>query len=135
MNSSFAEGQPYQVPSFPSLYWPIDPTASTSTHLYYTHDIWRFTLMWTIILFAGFHLASGICSFVVMPSKLSLGVPLTFAIYGCFQATMAGSVVGLILGAVYKAGYLNMSTWIPLVWSAINVLVIVLSSFSLQGGL
>ncbi|KAF8543165.1 hypothetical protein BDD12DRAFT_774120 [Trichophaea hybrida] len=137
MSDRFSEGQTYLGPAFPSLYWPIDPTASPLTHLYCTHDIWRFTLMWTVILFVGFHLAAGICAFVVMPSKLSPGVPLTFAIYGGIQATMAGNIVGLIdrLGAVYQAGYLNMSTWIPLVWSVINVLVIVLSSFSLQGGL
>jgi len=34
-----------------------------------------------------------------------------------------------------NAGGLRMSTWIPLVWSMVNVLVLVLSSFSLQGGL
>lgn len=33
------------------------------------------------------------------------------------------------------AGYYRMSTWIPLVWGVVNVLVLVLSSFSLQGGL
>jgi hypothetical protein len=39
------------------------------------------------------------------------------------------------LGAVYNAGYFRMSTWIPFVWSLINVLVLILSSFSIQGGL
>jgi hypothetical protein len=87
----------------------------------------------------------------MMPSKVSLGIPLVFAIVGGIEATMAGSIVGLVIGAVYKAGmlptespqdsdsnlagYLAMNTWIPLVWSVINVLVLVLSSFSLQGGL
>jgi hypothetical protein len=39
------------------------------------------------------------------------------------------------LGAVYNAGYFSMSTWIPFIWSLINILVLILSSFSIQGGL
>ena len=39
------------------------------------------------------------------------------------------------LGAVYNAGGFRMSTWIPFVWSIISVLVLILSSFSIQGGL
>ena len=39
------------------------------------------------------------------------------------------------LGAVYNAGYFRMSTWIPFVWALVNVLVLILSSFSIQGGL
>lgn len=39
------------------------------------------------------------------------------------------------LGAVYNAGDFRMSTWIPFVWALISVLVLVISSFSIQGGL
>jgi len=39
------------------------------------------------------------------------------------------------LAAVYNAGYFRMSTWIPCVWGVINTLVLILSSFSLQGAL
>lgn len=39
------------------------------------------------------------------------------------------------LGAIYRAGDLKMSTWIPFIWALINVLVLILSSFSMQGGL
>ena len=39
------------------------------------------------------------------------------------------------LGAVYGAGDFKMSTWIPFIWALINVLVLILSSFSIQGGL
>ena len=48
---------------------------------------------------------------------------------------MAGSIVGLILGTVYGAGYYKMSTWMPFLWGLINVLVLILASFSIQGGL
>lgn len=39
------------------------------------------------------------------------------------------------LGAVYEAGYYQMNTWIPVVWAVVSVLVLVISSFSMQGGL
>ena len=39
------------------------------------------------------------------------------------------------LGAVYNAGYFSMSTWIPFIWGWINVLVLIISSFTMQGGL
>lgn len=39
------------------------------------------------------------------------------------------------LGAIYRAGDLKMSTWIPFIWALIHVLVLILSSFSIQGGL
>lgn len=39
------------------------------------------------------------------------------------------------LGGVYQAGYFEMSTWIPFVWAIINMLVLILSSFAIYGGL
>ena len=39
------------------------------------------------------------------------------------------------LGTIYSAGDFRMSTWIPFLWALINVLFLILSSFSLQGGL
>lgn len=39
------------------------------------------------------------------------------------------------LGGVYTAGFFRMSTWIPLSWGIINALVLILSSFAIQGGL
>lgn len=39
------------------------------------------------------------------------------------------------LGGIYKAGSFRMSTWIPLTWGIINALVLILSSFAIQGGL
>jgi hypothetical protein len=39
------------------------------------------------------------------------------------------------LSAVYTAGYFKMSTWIPFSWGVVNALVLILSSFAMQGGL
>lgn len=39
------------------------------------------------------------------------------------------------LGAVYDAGNFRMSTWLPMVWAGVSVMVLVLSSFPTQGGL
>lgn len=39
------------------------------------------------------------------------------------------------LGVIYEAGKFKMSTWIPFAWGCINTLVLILSSFSIQGGL
>lgn len=39
------------------------------------------------------------------------------------------------LGAVYQAGYYEMNTWVPCIWGFISVLTLIISSFSIQGGL
>lgn len=39
------------------------------------------------------------------------------------------------IGAVYIAGKVTMSTWIPFLWGWINVLILIVSSFTIQGGL
>ncbi|KAK4945768.1 hypothetical protein LTR10_015116 [Elasticomyces elasticus] len=62
-------------------------------------------------------------------------VPLVYIISGGLEALLAGTMVGLVLGAVYNAGYFAMSTWTPLFWGVINMLVLVVSSFRIQGGL
>jgi hypothetical protein len=62
-------------------------------------------------------------------------VPVVYLVIGASEALLAGSLVGLVLGAIYNAGYFRMSTWTPLLWGVINMLVLVVSSFRIQGGL
>ncbi len=62
-------------------------------------------------------------------------VPIVYLVIGAGEAIVAGSLVGLVLGAIYNAGYFRMSTWTPLLWGVINMLVLVVSSFRIQGGL
>jgi len=128
----------YVTPPFPSLHWPPqDPTWS----LYYVSDIWRFTLTWTLLIYGVFHFGAVAVAFAMQTGKprstwkYLWTVPVVYAFIAAFEALFAGSIVGLILGAVYRAGYFSMSTWIPFVWGWINVLVLILSSFSIQGGL
>jgi len=131
----------YATPPFPSLYWPYKAKPGVPNYLYYTHDIWRYTLLWTLIIFALVHLIVAAFAVSIQVGKGKQAwqyiwmIPLVYALVAGVEALLAGSIVGLILGAVYNAGYFRMSTWIPLVWSLINVLVLIVSSFTMQGGL
>lgn len=62
-------------------------------------------------------------------------IPALYIFVGGIEAILAGSLVGLILGAVYNAGYFRMSTWTPFIWSIVNMLVLILGSFRIQGGM
>ncbi|KAI9826351.1 MAG: hypothetical protein M1832_000268 [Thelocarpon impressellum] len=127
----------YTTPPFPSLYSPIKPKVGDEAYLYYSADIWRFTLLWTLLVYGAVHLAAGAYAVAMQRKnwKFVWVIPVTYAVVAGVEAVIAGSVVGLILGAIYSAGYFRMSTWIPFIWAVINVLVLILSSFSIQGGL
>lgn len=127
----------YTTPHFPSLYWPVSVLPGEQQYLYNVKDAWRFTLFWTLVVFEGSHLAAMTYALVVQWKnwKIMLGVMAVYSMLAGVEALMAGSVVGLLLGAVYKAGGFRMSTWIPFIWAVINALVLILSSFSIQGGL
>jgi len=62
-------------------------------------------------------------------------IPVVYLVIGGVEALLGGSLVGVVLGAVYDAGYFRMSTWTPLLWGIINMLVLVLGGFRIQGGL
>ncbi|PYI23637.1 hypothetical protein BO86DRAFT_416485 [Aspergillus japonicus CBS 114.51] len=127
----------YQTPTFPSLYELLPASESRANYLYYTRDIWRFTFYWTFIFYGGSHLlvAAWAVAMQCRSWKACLAVPAFYLAIGGIEALLAGSIVGLVLGAVYEAGNFRMSTWIPLLWGGINVLVLILSSFPMPGGL
>jgi Putative transmembrane protein 170 len=54
-------------------------------------------------------------------------IPVMYLIVAGIEAVFAGSVVRLILGAVYNAGYFKISTWMPFLWGSLNVSVLILS--------
>ncbi|PGH08923.1 hypothetical protein GX51_00980 [Blastomyces parvus] len=136
---SFSQTIPlgYKTPPFPSLYVTSGFYHEGVEYLYYTSDIWRFTLFWTLLFYLGAHLAVALCAVVMQwrSWKIVWAVLLTYILIAGLEGLLAGSVTGLILGAVYEAGNYKMSTWLPFSWAALNTLVLILSSFSIQGGL
>ncbi|KAJ6446628.1 hypothetical protein O9K51_01401 [Purpureocillium lavendulum] len=132
----------YRSPRFPSLNVRAltDPTKDHEFTLYYIKDVWKFTVTWTLITYALFHLGAVVVAMLTHRWKKSSwtyiwAVPLVYLITAGLEALLAGSVVGLMLGAVYHAGYYEMNTWIPCTWGFINALILIISSFSIQGGL
>ncbi|KAI1188704.1 integral membrane protein [Nemania serpens] len=139
MSNSFCSDYPpsnYDIPRFPSLYWP------PHTFVIYTvYQSWRFTLAWTLLLFTAFHLSAVAIALLMQVGKprsiwkYLVAVPIVYIVVAGVEALVAGSVVGSIVGAVYTAACYEMSTWIPFIWGVINVLTLIISSFSIRGGL
>ncbi|KFH48951.1 hypothetical protein ACRE_000880 [Hapsidospora chrysogenum ATCC 11550] len=132
----------YRTPRFPSLNVQTiyDTSPDRRYTLYYIDDVWRFTMIWTIIFYALFHLAAVIIAtfahgWGISSWKYFWGVPAVYLVIAAIEAVLSGSIVGVMLGAVYNAGYYEMNTWIPCTWAGISVLVLIISSFSIQGGL
>ena len=117
----------YTTPSFPSLYWLIGPHDLVKPKfLYHVHDIWRFTLFWTIIVFETVHLLVGMYAVInvwwggrsrqieegkeqlkgrgskrgsegsLQKIKVLWVVPVVYGIVAGVEAVLAGSVVGLM---------------------------------------
>ncbi|KAL2164642.1 hypothetical protein VTH06DRAFT_3859 [Thermothelomyces fergusii] len=128
----------YTVPPFPSLFWPPQ---SAKIILYELDEMWKFTLFWTLILYGLFHLGAVGVAVLMQGGKRTSGwkylclVPVVYALIAGAEALIAGTLVGLIVGATYLVGGFSMSTWIPFVWGWVNVLVLIVSSFRIQGGL
>ncbi|KAK6459553.1 uncharacterized protein RJT20DRAFT_124798 [Scheffersomyces xylosifermentans] len=136
----------YSTPDFPSLYWPIGPHHQKyqESFLYYSIDIWTFTVAWTLIFFGIFYVIAGLMSVFhnlfndyrhrLRISKLSvvnsLVTVLAYVGIGLFRGFISGAVIGIMLGAIYKAGSLTMSTWIPLSWGCAQILFDVCTSYS-----
>ena len=96
MNTSVPQG--YEPPSFPSLYWPYRPLEQPAAYLYYTKDVWRFTLFWTLIVYVAFHFAaSGYATAIQWKNwKLMWLVVIVYLVVSGVEALLAGSVVGLM---------------------------------------
>ncbi len=91
----------YTTPPFPSLYWPPQSTPQDRS-LYRLSDIWRFTLLWTLLIYAIFHLgAAGIAIVMQLARdrskwKYLFTIPVAYSILAGVEALFAGSVVGLM---------------------------------------
>lgn len=92
----------YATPAFPGLYWPYKAAPGVAKYLYYSKDIWRYTLLWTLIIFGTFHLV--VAAFAVA-MQLGKGksawkyvwfIPLVYVLIAGVEALLAGSFVGLM---------------------------------------
>jgi hypothetical protein len=92
----------YTTPPFPSLYWPYKPAPGVANHLYSWHDIWRYTLLWTLIVYAVFHLVAAVFAVCMQLGKGKSAwkyvwiIPLVYAAVAGIEALLAGSIVGLM---------------------------------------
>ena len=88
----------YQTPSFPSLYDPLPAHHKQAYYLYYTRDIWRFTLYWTLIFYAATHLTVAGCVSLTHCRNWSVIwlVPLVYSFIAGLEGLLAGSIVGLM---------------------------------------
>lgn len=93
----------YRVPPFPSLGRPVlaDATPQRLHTLYHVADAWRFTLLWTLITYAVFHVAAVLLAVLTHGWKRSSwsylwAVPGVYLVAAGLEALLAGSVVGLV---------------------------------------
>jgi hypothetical protein len=95
----------YTAPAFPSLYWPPQAYSYTLVNL---SDIWKFTLIWTVIIYAIFHLGVAAIALAMQIGKPRSNwkylwiVPVTYTLIAGSQALFAGSIVGLMLVTCYE---------------------------------
>lgn len=89
----------YEPPRWPSLFWP--PLEDRYV-LYRLGDIWRFTLLWTLVMYASFHWAAiGIALLVQAGKKKTTWkylwtVPMIYSAIAAIEALVAGSVTGAV---------------------------------------
>lgn len=88
----------YQTPKFPSLYDPVPSHHKEAYYLYYTTDIWRFTLYWTLIFYGATHLTVAGCAVLTHCRNWSVIwlVPLLYSVVAGLEGLLAGSIVGLV---------------------------------------
>lgn len=88
----------YEVPSFPSLYDPLPVHHQQAYYLYYTEDIWRFTLFWTLIFYGATHLTVAGCAVLTHFRNWNViwVVPLVYVFIAALEALLAGSIIGVV---------------------------------------
>jgi hypothetical protein len=92
----------YKTPSFPSLYSPYNARPGEANYLYFTFDIWRHTLLWTLITFAVFHLVVAAWAVAMQLSKNKKAwkyvwiIPLVYVSIAGIEALVAGTITGLM---------------------------------------
>lgn len=116
----------FDRPVIPRLTVIVDYTAPA---------IWKFTLLWTLLLYGIVFLVAGLAClpFARRHLRLALIAPLISVAYGLALATFSATIVGFAIAAIYSATGLGMSTFVPALYSAASVLSVILSSYSTVG--
>lgn len=78
------------------MYWPLPLNQKTPIYLYDAGDVWRFTLLWTLIFYGAVHVAT--CTYAVIIQwrnwKVIWIAPVLFTVIGGIEALIAGSITG-----------------------------------------
>lgn len=102
---SFFNGPPegYRTPRFPSLnvQTVYDRSPTRVYTLYYIHDVWRFTVIWTVIIYVLFHVAAVVIALFTHGRRISTwkylwAVPIVYIVIAGLQALVTGSIVGAV---------------------------------------
>lgn len=124
----------YITPSFPSLYWPINNRRYDTAFLYFVTDIWKFTLYWTFIFNGAFYAtAGGWASLNHWNRGKGLWIVAMYMLYAGVQAIIMGTIMGFLIGAIYRSGLFAMSTWVPMCCAVVQILLDVTKSTSIIG--
>ncbi|KAI7872986.1 hypothetical protein BDF14DRAFT_1716332 [Spinellus fusiger] len=131
-----------EAPAWPALYWPftqgfdpLDIVADIHHSIYYL-NIWRFTMIWSVLFSLIVYLPAGLWAFATLAKSrtfswnILLWIPIVFVITGSIASFVVGSILGVALAFVYNAGFFVMSSWIPFLWGLIHVLAVVIGSYS-----
>lgn len=93
----------YQTPRFPSLNVQTiyDRSERRVYTLFYVRDVWRFTVLWTIIVYVLFHLAAVIIALSTHGRRISTWkylwvLPIIYIVIAGLQAVVTGSIVGAV---------------------------------------
>ncbi|KGQ08742.1 hypothetical protein BBAD15_g5925 [Beauveria bassiana D1-5] len=93
----------YKTPPFPSLnvHTLSDETGNKIYTLYHIGDIWRFTVVWTVIVYALFHMGAVMVAFMThgfkrRSWKLLWLAPIVYLSVAGLEAVLSGSIVGLV---------------------------------------
>jgi hypothetical protein len=118
---------------WPGLYWPLtDP--SQRQFIYSLSDIWRFTVLWCCLLAIPVYVMVGAWAVLMFDKKSTfMGYYVLVVVLVALAASAAfigGSIVGISLGLIYRFGCFSMSTYVPLLWGVIQVLILVVGSYS-----
>lgn len=105
----------YKTPPFPSLNVRnlTDQTENKIYTLYHVGDVWRFTVIWTLIVYALFHLGAVMIALFTHGSKkkswkLLWITPIVYLTVAGLEAILSGSIVGLMYVVVLS--FLRMSS-------------------------